>query len=117
MPDRHNRQRPQSSPRRADWQYRHDRHRAAHRWSYIPDPVLDRHLDGGLQLGILIEDNAQRKLEFGEDNRTHWRDIRPPMEIDIVIYPATGVIELMAPGGAKLSVQHVRSPLIRKAKY
>lgn len=63
--------------------------------------VLDRHLDGGLQLGILIEDNAQRKLEFGEDNRTHWRDIRPPLEIDIVIYPATGVIELMAPGGAK----------------
>jgi hypothetical protein len=29
---------------------------------------FDRHLDGGVQLGILIEDNAQRQLEFGEDN-------------------------------------------------
>lgn len=63
--------------------------------------VLDRHLDGGVQLGILIEDNAQRQLEFGDDNRVHWRDIRPPMSMDVVIYPMSGVIDILAPGGAK----------------
>ncbi len=63
--------------------------------------ILDRHLDGGVQLGILIEDNAQRQLEFGDDNRAHWRDIRPPMAMDIVIYPTSGVIDVLAPGGAK----------------
>ncbi len=63
--------------------------------------TLDRHLDGGVQLGILIEDNAQRQLEFGDDNRAHWRDIRPPMAMDVVIYPASGVIDVLAPGGAK----------------
>jgi len=62
---------------------------------------LDRHLDGGLQLGILIEDNAQRQLEFGEDNRAHWRNVRPPVSMDVVIYPASGVIDILAPGGAK----------------
>jgi hypothetical protein len=63
---------------------------------------LDRHLDGGLQLGILIEDNAQRQLEFGGDNRTYWRDVRPPMGMDVVIYPGSGVIDILAPGGAKI---------------
>ena len=63
--------------------------------------TLDRHLDGGVQLGILIEDNAQRQLEFGDDNRAHWRDVRPPMAMDVVIYPASGVIDVLAPGGAK----------------
>ena len=50
---------------------------------------------------ILIEDNAQRQLEFGDDNRAHWRDIRPPMAMDVVIYPASGVIDVLAPGGSK----------------
>lgn len=63
--------------------------------------MLDRHLDGALQLGILIEDNAQRQLEFGDDNRAHWRDIRPPLRMDVVIHPTSGVIDVMAPGGAK----------------
>jgi len=63
--------------------------------------TLDRHLDGGVQLCILIEDNAQRQLEFGDDNRAHWRDIRPPMAMDVVIYPASGVIDVLAPGGSK----------------
>ncbi len=62
---------------------------------------LERHLDGGVQLGILIEDNAQRNLEFGNDNRVHWRDVRPPLTMDVVIYPASGVIDIIAPGGAK----------------
>lgn len=29
--------------------------------------LLAMFLDGGVQLGILIEDNAQRQLEFGGD--------------------------------------------------
>ena len=63
--------------------------------------MLDRHLDGGVQIGILIEDNPQKQLEFGEDDRVHWRDTRPPLAIDLVIYPASGVIDILAPGGKK----------------
>ena len=62
---------------------------------------LDRHLDGGVQLGIKIEDNAQRQLEFGDDDRVHWRDVRPPLGMDVVIYPANGVIDILASGGAE----------------
>ncbi len=63
--------------------------------------MFDRHLDGGVQLGILIEDNPQRQLEFGEDDRVHWRDTRPPQEMHLVIYPTTGVIDIIVPGGRK----------------
>lgn len=63
--------------------------------------TLDRHLDGGVQLGILIEDNPQRQLEFGADDLTYWRDTRPPMAIDLVLYPTSGVIDFLAPGGQK----------------
>ena len=63
--------------------------------------TLERHLDGGVQLGILIEDHPQQQLEFGEDDRAHWRDTRPPLAIDLVIYPASGVIDILAPGGKK----------------
>lgn len=63
--------------------------------------TFDRHLDGGVQLGILIEDNPQRQLEFGEDDRVHWRDMRPPQEMHLVIYPATGIIDIIVPGGKK----------------
>lgn len=78
---------------------------------------LDRHLDGGLQLGILIEDNAQRQLEFGGDNRTHWRDVRPPMVMDVVVYPASGIIDFLAPGGAKIQktvLEHLGKHIFRK---
>lgn len=64
--------------------------------------LMDRHLDGGLQLNILIEDDMQRQLEFGEDDRAFWRDVRPPLKMDVVIYPDSGVIDIMAPGGAKI---------------
>lgn len=63
--------------------------------------TLDRHLDGGVQLGILIEDNPQRQLEFGDDDRPYWRDTRPPMTIDLVLYPSSGVIDILAAGGQK----------------
>jgi len=62
---------------------------------------IDRHLDGGVQFAMLVEDNVQRQLEFADDNRTHWRDVRPPMKLDAVIYPATGVMDIQAPGGEK----------------
>lgn len=78
---------------------------------------LDRHLDGGLQMGILIEDNAQRQLEFADDNRAHWRDVRPPMSMDVVIYPASGVIDILAPGGAKIQnavLSHLGKHIFRK---
>ena len=63
--------------------------------------TFDRHLDGGVQMGILIEDNPQQQLEFGEDDRAHWRATRPPLAIDLVIYPASGVIDILVPGGKK----------------
>lgn len=63
--------------------------------------TLDRHLDGGVQFGILIEDNPQRKPEFADDDRVRWRDIRPPESMDVVIYPANGVIDILAPGGER----------------
>jgi hypothetical protein len=80
--------------------------------------ILDRHLDGGVQLGILVEDNVQRQLEFGDDNRAHWRDVRPPMAMDVVIYPACGVIDVLAPGGAKTQqtlLAHLGKHVFKKA--
>ncbi|MFO1380084.1 MAG: hypothetical protein U1F55_14610 [Chitinivorax sp.] len=78
---------------------------------------FDRHLDGGVQLGILIEDNAQRQLEFGEDNRTHWRDVRPPLNMDLVLYPDSGIIDVLVPGGAKAQqrvLKHVGTHIFRR---
>jgi hypothetical protein len=63
--------------------------------------VLTRHLDGGVQLDIRIEDNLQRSLEFGPDDCTIWRDVRPPQFMTVILYPANGVIDLLMTGGAK----------------
>ncbi len=61
--------------------------------------VLKRHLDGGVQLDIRIEDDLQRSLEFGPDDRTIWRNVRPPLRMTAMLYPAYGIIDLLAPGG------------------
>lgn len=61
--------------------------------------VLTRHLDGGVQLDIRIEDNLQRSLEFGPDDCTIWRDVRPPLTMTAILYPRNGVIDLLVPGG------------------
>ena len=63
--------------------------------------VLTRHLDGGVQLDIRIEDNLQRSLEFGPDDCTVWRDVRPPLSMTAIVYPASGVIDLLMTGGDK----------------
>ena len=63
--------------------------------------VLTRHLDGGVQLDIRVEDNLQRNLEFGADDRTTWRDIRPPLRMTVIIYPDSGVMDLLVFGGEK----------------
>lgn len=63
--------------------------------------VLTRHLDGGMQLDIRVEDNLQRNLEFGSDDRTLWRDIRPPLRMTVIIYPDSGVMDLLVVGGEK----------------
>lgn len=63
--------------------------------------VLTRHLDGGVQLDIRVEDNLQRSLEFGEDDKTMWRDVRPPLRMTAIIYPESGVIDLLVVGGEK----------------
>ena len=79
--------------------------------------MLDRHLDGGMQLGMLIEDDPQRQLEFGDDNRAHWRDTRPPTRMDLVFYPASGVIDMLASGGAKAQkkvLDHFANHVLKK---
>jgi hypothetical protein len=79
--------------------------------------LMDRHLDGGLQLNILIEDNIQRRLEFGDDDRAFWRDVRPPLEMDVVIYANNGVIDIMAPGGSKIQqkvLEHLGAHIFKK---
>ena len=63
--------------------------------------VLTRHLDGGVQFDIRVEDNLQRNLEFGSDDRTLWRDIRPPLRMTVIIYPDSGVMDLLVFGGEK----------------
>lgn len=63
--------------------------------------VLTRHLDGGVQLDIRVEDNLQRSLEFGEDNKTMWRDVRPPLHMTAIMYPESGVVDLLVVGGDK----------------
>lgn len=72
--------------------------------------VLTRHLDGGVQLDIRVEDNLQRSLEFGADDKTMWRDVRPPMRMTAIIYPESGVIDLLAVGGEKAR-QKLMGPL------
>lgn len=63
--------------------------------------MLTRHLDGGVQLDIRVEDNLQRSLEFGADDKTMWRDVRPPLRMTAIIYPESGVIDLLVVGGEK----------------
>lgn len=72
--------------------------------------VLSRHLDGGVQFDVRIEDELQRSLEFGPDDKTVWRDVRPPMQMSIIVYPESGVIDLLIPGGDKAR-QKVLTPL------
>ena len=50
-------------------------------------------------MDIRIEDNLQRSLEFGPDDCTIWRDVRPPLSMTAILYPANGVIDLLVPGG------------------
>jgi hypothetical protein len=69
--------------------------------------IFERHLDGGLQLRIFIEDDVQRNLEFGEDDRTHWRTVRPPISVDLIYIRSTGVVDVIATGGSKLRDQLV----------
>jgi len=63
--------------------------------------VLTRHLDGGVQLDMRIEDNMQLSFEFGPDNRTFYRKVRPPLPMTVILYPVSGVIDLLVPGGEK----------------
>lgn len=63
--------------------------------------VLNRHLDGSIQLDIRLEADQQRNLEFAEDNRTHWRDVRPTKPMTIIYHPVAGVLDMLVPGGKK----------------
>lgn len=63
--------------------------------------VLTRHLDGGVQLDIRVEDNLQRSLEFDSDDKTVWRDVRPPLSMTAILYPDSGVVDLLVLGGEK----------------
>lgn len=63
--------------------------------------VLTRHLDGSVQLDIRLEADHQRNLEFAPDNRTQWRDVRPTQPMTVIYHPASGVLDMLVPGGKK----------------
>lgn len=64
--------------------------------------VLKRHLDGSTQLDIRLEADHQRNLEFADDNRTHWRNVRPTKPMTVIYHPVAGVLDLLVPGGKKV---------------
>jgi hypothetical protein len=72
--------------------------------------VLARHLDGGVQFDVRIEDELQRSLEFGPDDKTAWRDVRPPLRLSVIVYPENGVIDMLIPGGKSVR-KKVLTPL------
>ncbi len=74
--------------------------------------VLTRHLDGGVQLDIRVEDNLQRNFEFDENDHTVWREYRPPLRMTVVIYPEAGAIDMVVPGGEKTRTK-VLGPLAK----
>lgn len=63
--------------------------------------VCQRHLDGGVQVNIYVEDDPNDLVEFVDDGMLR-RTTRPANNIALVYYPETGVVDSVGQGGAKL---------------
>lgn len=65
--------------------------------------LYNRHLDGGVQLSLYVEDDPNDLLEFVEAGM-QLRPTRPALSFDLVYYPAAGVVDCCGRGGTKVQL-------------
>jgi hypothetical protein len=68
--------------------------------------LCDRYLDGGVQVSVYLEEDPNDPVEFVDDGMRR-RTTRPATGLALVYYPASGIVDTVGPGGAK-----VHQPLI-----
>ncbi|MAT66496.1 MAG: hypothetical protein CMN57_12750 [Gammaproteobacteria bacterium] len=68
--------------------------------------VCDRHLDGGVQISVYVEDDPNDLVEFVEEGMRR-RTTRPATNLALVYFPASGIVDTVGRGGAK-----VHQPLV-----
>lgn len=65
--------------------------------------VCDRHLDGGIQVSIYIEDDPNDLVEFVEHGMKR-RTTRPACSLALVYYPIAGLVDSIGKGGARVHI-------------
>ena len=68
--------------------------------------ICDRHLDGGVQVSVYLEDDPNDLVEFVADGMRR-RTTRPATNLALVYYPASGIVDTVGRGGAR-----VHQPLV-----
>ncbi|MGC1956006.1 MAG: hypothetical protein WA970_26230, partial [Gammaproteobacteria bacterium] len=68
--------------------------------------LCDRHLDGGVQVSVYLEEDPNDPVEFVDDGMRR-RTTRPATGLALVYYPASGIVDTVGAGGAK-----VHQPLV-----
>jgi hypothetical protein len=68
--------------------------------------ICDRHLDGGVQISVYLEDDPNDLVEFVGDGMRR-RTTRPATNLALVYYPDSGIVDTVGRGGVK-----VHQPLI-----
>lgn len=68
--------------------------------------ICDRYLDGGVQISVYLEDDPNDLVEFVDEGMRR-RTTRPATGLALVYYPASGIVDTVGPGGAK-----VHQPLV-----
>jgi hypothetical protein len=68
--------------------------------------ICDRHLDGGIQVSIYLEDDPNNLVEFVGDGMRR-RTTRPATNLALVYYSGSGLVNTVCRGGAR-----VRQPLV-----
>jgi hypothetical protein len=68
--------------------------------------ICDRHLDGGVQVSVYLEDDPNDLVEFVGDGMQR-RTTRPATNLALVYYPDSGLVDTVGRGGAR-----VHQPLV-----
>jgi len=68
--------------------------------------ICDRHLDGGVQVSVYLEDDPNDLVEFVGDGMCR-RTTRPATNLALVYYPESGLVDTVGRGGAR-----VHQPLV-----
>jgi hypothetical protein len=68
--------------------------------------ICDRHLDGGVQVSVYLEDDPNDLVEFVGDGMRR-RTTRPATNLALVYYPDSGLVDTVGRGGAR-----VHQPLV-----